>query len=170
MKAAESMRPGLFADKRPTANDGELEATSAAASPQGGKLKDIKTNIVSPPETELPTAKQISDLIYFLACVALERRDGGQINKLSREWSPALDCWTMISLHPKQRAENESGAQARPLTRAPQQIYVLIFLARSPRAPGDPGRHPKAIRWGFGDFPGPPGGPRHPPRPKPTKK
>ena len=49
-------------------------------------------------------------------------------------------------------------------------IYVLIFLARSPRAPGDPGRHPKAIRWGFGDFPGPPGGPRHPPRPKPTKK
>ena len=102
--------------------------------------------------------------------MALERRDGGPINKLSREWSPALECWTMISLHPKQRAENESGAQARPLTRAPQQIYVFIFLARSPRAPGDPGRHPKAIRWGFGDFPGPPGGPRHPPRPKPTKK
>jgi hypothetical protein len=36
MKAAESMRPGPFTDKRPTANDGELVATSAAASPQGG--------------------------------------------------------------------------------------------------------------------------------------
>ena len=34
--AAESMRPSPFADKRPPANDGELEGTSAAASPQGG--------------------------------------------------------------------------------------------------------------------------------------
>jgi hypothetical protein len=132
--------------------------------------KILKTNIVSPPETEFPTAKQISDFIYFLACVPLERRDGGQINKLSREWSPALECWTTLSLHPKQRAENKSGAQARPLTRAQQQIYVFIFLARSPRAPGDSGTHPKAIRWGFGDFLGPPGGTRRPPRPKPAKK
>ena len=165
--------------------------------PRGEASSKIEKNLknVSPPETEPPTAKQISDLTYFLAFIAffiaflagcassawaaaffmpffmaLERGDGGQINKLSREWSPALECWTMISLDPKQRTENESGPQARPLTRAPQQIYVFIFLARSPRAPGDPGRHPKAIRWGFGDFPGPPGGPRHPPRPKPTKK
>ena len=36
VKAAESTRPSPFADKRPPANDGELESTSAAASPQGG--------------------------------------------------------------------------------------------------------------------------------------
>ena len=40
VKAAESTRPCPFADKRPPANDGELESTSAAASPRGGELKD----------------------------------------------------------------------------------------------------------------------------------
>ena len=121
--------------------------------PRGEASSKIKKNLkkhVSPPETEPPTAKQISDLTYFLAFIAffivflagcassawaaaffmpffmaLERGDGGQINKLSREWSPALECWTTISLLPNQRAENEStstGPQARPLKRAPQQI------------------------------------------------
>jgi hypothetical protein len=77
--------------------------------------------------------------------MALERGDGGQINKLSREWSPALECWTTISFLPNQRAENEStstGPQARPLKRAPQQIWVFIFVARDPRAPGAPGGTP----------------------------
>ena len=40
VKAAESTRTSPFADKRPPANDGELESTSAAASPRGGELKD----------------------------------------------------------------------------------------------------------------------------------
>ena len=140
--------------------------------PRGEASSKIKKNLknVSPPETEPPTAKQISDLTYFLAFIAffiaflagcassawaaaffmpffmaLERGDGGQINKLSREWSPALECWTTISFLPNQRAENEStstGPQARPLKRAPQQIWVFIFVARDPRAPGAPGGTP----------------------------
>ena len=40
VKAATSTCPCAFAAKRPPANDGELESTSAAASPQGGYLKD----------------------------------------------------------------------------------------------------------------------------------
>ena len=105
--------------------------------------------------------------------MAFERGDGGQINKLSREWSPALERWTTISPLQNKGAENEStstGPKARPLERAPQQILVFIFWARAPRAPWYPGRHPRAIRRGFGDFRGPPGSPRDTPRPKPKKR
>jgi hypothetical protein len=105
--------------------------------------------------------------------MAFERGDGGQINKLSREWSPALERWTTISPLQNKGAENEStstGPKARPLERAPQQILIFIFCARAPRAPWYPGRHPRAIRRGFGDFRGPPGSPRDTPRPKAKKK
>ena len=119
--------------------------------PRGEASSKIKKNLkkhVPPPETEAPTAKQISDLTYFLAFMAFfialwgaasagaaaffmpffmafERGDGGQINKLSREWSPALERWTTISPLQNKGAENEStsaGPKARPLERAPQQI------------------------------------------------
>ena len=122
--------------------------------PRGEASSKIKQNLkkhVSPPETEPPTAKQISDLTYFLAFMAFfiaflgasaagaaaffmpffmafERGDGGQINKLSREWSPALERWTTISPLQNKGAENEStstGPKARPLERAPQQILIF---------------------------------------------
>ena len=76
--------------------------------------------------------------------MAFERGDGGQINKLSREWSPALERWTTISPLQNKGAENEStstGPQARPLKRAPQQILLFLFVAH-PRAPGAPGGTP----------------------------